>query len=66
MTSIMSKKPSAYRKVMWDDIVIVVPFRMWKNAYGDLHRHHGPAIEYDNGEKSWYIHGKIIPPNAGP
>lgn len=24
-----------------------------------LHREDGPAIEYDNGEKAWYVDGKL-------
>jgi len=27
---------------------------------GELHREDGPAIEYPNGSKSWYYHGKYI------
>ena len=26
--------------------------------YGKLHRVDGPAIEYSNGTKEWYINGK--------
>jgi hypothetical protein len=28
---------------------------VWKNEQGKLHREDGPAIEYDNGHKSWWI-----------
>jgi hypothetical protein len=31
--------------------------REYKNELGQLHRTDGPAIEWDNGEKRWYIDG---------
>ena len=27
---------------------------------GNLHRVDGPAIEYANGDKSWYQHGTLV------
>ena len=30
----------------------------WKNKAGQLHREDGPAIEYINGDKYWYLNGK--------
>ena len=30
----------------------------WYNLKGQLHREGGPAIEYANGTKSWYLNGK--------
>lgn len=30
----------------------------WKNEDGKLHRLDGPAIEYANGDKSWYVNGE--------
>jgi hypothetical protein len=30
----------------------------YKNESGQLHRTDGPAIEWDNGDKSWWINGK--------
>lgn len=32
--------------------------RIWKNEAGQLHREGGPAIEWANGIKEWWIHGK--------
>jgi len=39
-------------------------YRMWQywgtrfsNVY---HRVGGPAIEFNDGEKKWYVHGKLI------
>jgi hypothetical protein len=29
----------------------------WKLPNGIWHREDGPAIEYSNGDKSWYING---------
>lgn len=31
--------------------------RFWKNEAGQLHRTDGPAIEFANGNKEWYIDG---------
>jgi len=33
--------------------------RRWRLPNGDFHRADGPAIEYPNGEKEWYINGKM-------
>jgi hypothetical protein len=30
----------------------------YKNKSGQYHRLDGPAVEYSNGEKHWYINGK--------
>ena len=30
----------------------------WFNLEGKLHRENGPAIEFANGDKSWWINGK--------
>jgi hypothetical protein len=29
----------------------------WRNENGLLHREDGPAIEYLNGDKEWYLNG---------
>jgi len=29
----------------------------WYNLYGQLHREDGPALEYKDGGKEWWIHG---------
>ena len=31
--------------------------RMWFNEKGEYHRENGPAVEYNNGGKCWYING---------
>ncbi len=31
--------------------------KKYKNESGQLHRTDGPAVEYTNGDKSWYING---------
>jgi hypothetical protein len=33
-------------------------FKAWYNAKGKLHRLDGPAIEYVNGSKSWWVNGE--------
>jgi hypothetical protein len=33
--------------------------RVWKNEAGQIHREDGPAIEYDNGSKEWYIRDRL-------
>ena len=30
----------------------------WRNEKGEYHREDGPAIEYSNDAKSWYLNGK--------
>jgi hypothetical protein len=32
--------------------------KYWRNDNGDFHREDGPAIEWTNGDKEWYIDGK--------
>lgn len=32
--------------------------KIWRNSLGQLHREDGPAIEYANGFKTWYLNGK--------
>ena len=32
--------------------------RMWKNEGGELHRIDGPACEYIDGHKYWFVNGK--------
>ncbi len=32
--------------------------KKWYNKKGLLHRKDGPAIEYSNGTKSWFLNGK--------
>lgn len=34
--------------------------RVWLDEHTRLNRHDGPAMEYDNGDKSWYQHGVEI------
>ncbi len=33
--------------------------REYKNESGQLHRTDGPAVEYSDGSKEWYINGKL-------
>ena len=33
--------------------------KVWTNDEGLFHRLDGPAIEYANGDKSWYFEGKL-------
>jgi hypothetical protein len=40
--------------------------KVWRNEVGQLHREDGPAVEYANGTKEWWMYGieqvkKIIP-----
>jgi hypothetical protein len=32
----------------------------WYNDAGELHRENGPAIEWEDGEKVWALHGKTV------
>ena len=31
----------------------------WRNVEGQYHREDGPAIEWTNGSKFWYLHGEL-------
>ena len=31
---------------------------------GKLHREDGPAVEYSDGHKEWYLHGKKVHPET--
>jgi hypothetical protein len=32
-------------------------YRVWRNEAGEFHREDGPAVEYENGDKEWYLSG---------
>jgi len=32
--------------------------KFWYDRKGNLHRSDGPAVEFTNGDKEWWIHGK--------
>ena len=34
--------------------------KFWFNANGVLHRKDGPAVEFADGSKEWYVGGKIL------
>jgi hypothetical protein len=31
--------------------------KRWRNEYGQLHRLDGPAVEWADGEKEWWVNG---------
>ena len=33
--------------------------KIWRNFAGQYHRTDGPAVEFANGTKYWYIHDKL-------
>jgi hypothetical protein len=33
--------------------------RSWRNAQGKLHRTGGPAVEWADGHRSWYVNGQL-------
>jgi hypothetical protein len=33
--------------------------REWRNSEGDLHRADGPAIEYTDGGREWWVNGML-------
>lgn len=46
-------------KLKNDNYKVKYPNRIdYYNDSGDLHRDNGPAIEYDEGYKSWFLNGK--------
>lgn len=34
--------------------------RVWYNELGKIHREGGPAIEYENGTKTWCLNGVLV------
>ena len=32
----------------------------YKNAQGELHRTDGPAVEWDDGYKKWWVNGEEL------
>lgn len=38
--------------------IIIEDKKVWRNEKGELHREDGPAIEYNDGAKSWWVNGK--------
>ena len=32
----------------------------WRNKKGQIHRENGPAVEYSDGHKEWWLNGKRI------
>ena len=40
--------------------------RYWYNEYHQLHRIDGPAIEWNNGHKEWWINGRLHRDNDLP
>ena len=33
--------------------------RIYRNSNGQKHRQHGPAVEWANGHKSWFLNGEL-------
>jgi hypothetical protein len=38
-------------------IITTTGIKVWKLPNGQLHRQDGPAVEYNNGSKSWWLNG---------
>ena len=34
--------------------------RIYRNSHGQLHRQHGPAIEWADGTRRWYLNGEYL------
>ena len=59
----MSDKYSSYKETALDNGCYMHEFyytnnKYWYNRNDSIHRLDGPAIEYANGDKYWYINGK--------
>jgi hypothetical protein len=39
--------------------------RAWADAWGQVYRVNGPAVEYIDGSKSWMIHGSPVRTETG-
>lgn len=55
LTAFLIKGPSCKKAKITTD---VFGRKVWKNSAGEYHREDGPAIEYVNGDKEYYINGK--------
>ena len=43
---------------MTNPIIDLIGTKKWFNNAGEWHREDGPAIEWENGDKSWIVNGK--------
>ena len=34
--------------------------RVYRNSSGERHRHHGPAVEWADGTRRWYLNGEYL------
>jgi len=41
-------------------VTVYIDRTEWFNIQGQRHREDGPAIEYANGSRFWYLNGKAI------
>ena len=41
-------------------VKVTNPETEWFNLNGEHHREDGPAVEYTNGDKYWFINGKLL------
>lgn len=48
------KRPESTKKVSKNARVAY-----WQDSDGRFHRRNGPAVQWDDGEKVWYIHGQF-------
>jgi hypothetical protein len=46
-------------KIVKIEVLDGVQYGYWKENRFVFHREDGPAETYDNGDKSWWIHGKL-------
>jgi len=53
--------PSPSRRIVFGETV-----RVWRKGGGTIHRRGGPALEYSNGRKFWFVHGKNISGEVPP
>lgn len=53
LTSLTGSKMKTYKVTVDNEKTI-----KWYNEQGQLHNEHGPACEYADGTKSWYLNGQ--------
>jgi hypothetical protein len=55
----VTNKIKIVRKLTQGDILIITDKKVWVNSEWELHREDGPAIEYVDGSKEWWVNGKL-------
>ena len=55
----VTNKIKILRQLTQEDVLAITKEKVWFNSRWRLHREDGPAIEYANGTKEWWVDGKL-------